>query len=61
MDTTWVDVVIKVISSLGFPIFVAIWLLIRDWKQTSKFTESLDSLKDVIQKLCNSLDNNKQP
>ena len=61
MDTTWVDVIIKIISSLGFPIFVAIWLLIRDWKQTSKLTESLDSLKVVIQKLCDSLDNNKQP
>ena len=61
METTWVDVVIKIISSLGFPIFVAIWLLIRDWKQTSKLTESLDSLKTVIQKLCDSLDNNKQP
>ncbi len=52
MDPASVDLVIKVISSLGFPIFVAIWLLVRTDKLLSENTKVLQDLKAVIEKLC---------
>ena len=58
MDTTWVDVTIRFISTLGFPIAVASWLLIRDWKLTTKFIETMEGLKDAVEDLCQKLDSN---
>ena len=58
MDTTWVDIVIRFISTLGFPIVVAVWLLWRDWKLTTKFIETLETLKDAVEDLCQKLDSN---
>ena len=59
MDTTWVDIVIKIISTLGFPIAVATWLLIRDYKVTVKIIESLDSLKEAVEELGEQIKNQK--
>lgn len=52
MDQTFIDLVIKAVSSLGFPIFVAIWLLVRTDKLLSENTKVLQDLKTVIEKLC---------
>ena len=51
MDQAVVDLVIKVISTLGFPIFVAVWLLIRTDNLIKTLTVAVESLKDEIGKL----------
>ena len=51
MDQAIVDLVIKVISTLGFPIFVAVWLLIRTDSLIKTLTVAVESLKDEIGKL----------
>jgi len=58
MDTNWVDITIQFISTLGFPIAVATWLLIRDWKLTTKFIETMEGLKDAVEDLCQKIDSN---
>ena len=45
MEQSIIDTIIKVIQQLGFPIFVAVWLLIR----TDKI---MRELKSVIEKQC---------
>jgi len=58
MDTGWVDIMIKFISTLGFPIVVAVWLLWRDYKLTTKFIETMEGLKDAVEDLCQKIDSN---
>lgn len=41
-------VIQQLISSLGFPIFVAIWLLIKSSKDMEKMTKALISLEKAI-------------
>ena len=36
------------ISNLGFPIFVAIWMLYKSSKDNEKMTETINELKNVI-------------
>ena len=50
MEMSVVDIIIKVISQLGFPIFVAVWLLIR----TDRI---LRDLKDAVNALCDCIKN----
>ena len=41
-------VIQQLISSLGFPIFVAIWLLIKSSQDMEKMTKALISLEKAI-------------
>lgn len=36
------------ISNLGFPIFVAVWMLYRSSKDNEKMTETINELKNAI-------------
>lgn len=51
MEQTVVDQVIRVISTLGFPIFVAVWLLVRTDGLIRTLTLAVESLKDEIVKV----------
>lgn len=44
-----VEVVTQVIQNLGFPIFVAIWLLLKTSKENREMKEVLTQLKNVIE------------
>lgn len=50
MDPATFDLITKLISSLGFPIFVAVWLLIRTDGLLKELKTTMESLKDVIEK-----------
>lgn len=39
------------ISSVGFPIFVAVWMLYKTSKDSEKMTESIAELKNAITEL----------
>lgn len=51
MDATLVDLITKLVSSLGFPIFVAVWLLLRTDKFLDKNTGAIDKLTTAIDRL----------
>lgn len=42
------DVIVNLISNLGFPIAISLYLLIRMEKKLDKLTESIDNLSNVI-------------
>lgn len=42
------SVVSQFISSLGFPIFVAVWLLYRSHKDNAVIKEAIDKLENAI-------------
>lgn len=46
-----VQVVQGFISSLGFPIFVAVWMLYKTSRDSDKMSESLQELKNAITEL----------
>lgn len=46
-----VQVVQGFISSVGFPIFVAVWMLYKSSKDSEKMSESLNELKNAITEL----------
>lgn len=48
IETTFVDLIIKLISTLGFPIFVAVWLLVRTDSLLKELKKSIDTLNDTI-------------
>jgi len=56
MDQTIVDLVIKLISTVGFPIFVAVWLLWRSDRKEERTQEILQEIKLAIQELKNTLE-----
>lgn len=39
------------ISTIGFPIFVAVWMLYKSSKDSEKMSESLNELKNAITEL----------
>lgn len=41
----------NLISSVGFPIFVAVWMLYKTSKDSEKMTESIAELKNAITEL----------
>jgi len=43
-----INVITNLISSIGFPIFVAVWLLLRSDKREQETQEILTDLKAVI-------------
>ena len=40
--------VAQFISNLGFPIFVAVWMLYKSSKDNEKMTETINELKNAI-------------
>ena len=40
--------IMQFISSLGFPIFVAVWMLYKSSKDNEKMTETINDLKNAI-------------
>lgn len=41
------------ISTLGFPIFVAVWMLYKSSRDNEKMTETINELKNAINLLTN--------
>lgn len=56
MDT---QVVQGFISSVGFPIFVAVWMLYKSSKDSDKMSESLQELKNAITELTTLMQSKK--
>ncbi len=56
MDATIIDVTTQFISTIGFPIFVAIWLLFRDAKEKERMATALDKLSEAILVLHTKID-----
>ncbi len=49
MDPTQaVDLGTRVISNLGFPIFVAVWMLVRTDKMIRDLSSAINRLSDVL-------------
>lgn len=40
--------IVTFISNLGFPIFVAVWMLYKSSKDNEKMTETINELKNAI-------------
>lgn len=40
--------IMQFISTLGFPIFVAVWMLYKSSKDNEKMTETINELKNAI-------------
>lgn len=49
MDPATVTLVTDVISKVGFPIFVAVWMLIYMNKTLKELTESINKLATLIE------------
>jgi hypothetical protein len=47
-----ISTVSSLISSVGFPMFVAIYMLFKNTEDTKKTNEVLTELKVAIEKLC---------
>ena len=43
--------IFNVINLIGFPIFVAVWMLIKDQDEKKQTREALNNLTDAIKKL----------
>lgn len=43
--------ILTIINSVGFPIFVAIWMLVKDSQEKKQTRETLERLTIAIQKL----------
>lgn len=43
------------ISQIGFPIFVAVWMLYKTSKDSEKMNESINELKNAISVLTNEI------
>ena len=52
----WVESIIHFISILGFPIFVAVWLMYRDWKLITGLLSVLNDLNHALDRLTIMLD-----
>lgn len=50
MDMTEVKTVTAIIGNLGFPIFVAVWLLVRTDRHTRELTRAIRDLTHVVQR-----------
>lgn len=44
----WVDLITRFISNLGFPIFVAVYLLVYHKRALEDLTEAIDKLNDTL-------------
>ena len=52
----WLEWVEHFIATVGFPIFVAGFLLWRDWKVGKQTNELLTELTQAVNKLCTRVD-----
>ena len=52
-----IQMVNNLISSVGFPIFVAVWMLYKTSQDSKETRDTLNDLKVVIQSLADRLDN----
>lgn len=43
-----VDIITKLISNLGFPIFVAVYMMIKSSKETEALTDAINTLSSKI-------------
>ncbi len=50
-DSTLIDLATRFISQLGFPIFVAVWLLVRTDKLLSSLNVTLQMVQSTMQAL----------
>ena len=50
MDTETVDLAIKLVGNLGFPIFVAVWLLMRSDRLLRELHDAIVELTNLIRK-----------
>ena len=41
----------SIISTVGFPIFVAVWMLYKSSKDSEKMSETIDDLRNAITEL----------
>lgn len=48
--------IIQVIRDLGFPIFVAVWMLVQDRTEKKQTRDAIEKLTIVIEKLTANLD-----
>lgn len=56
MDKSLVDITTQLIGSLGFPIFVSIWMLFKDATDKKELTKALTNLDATMQKVCDRID-----
>ena len=45
------DGIQTIISTVGFPIFVAVWMLYKSSKDSEKMSETIDDLRNAITEL----------
>lgn len=48
MTSETVELATQFVSQLGFPIFVAVWLLVRSDKRTKELTTAIRELTHVV-------------
>jgi hypothetical protein len=51
MDTSQTSAWASLIAQVGFPIFVAVWLLVRSDKIIADLTEAIRDLKSCVESL----------
>lgn len=49
------DEIIKFINTVGFPIFVAVWMLYKTSKDNEKMEDTINELKNAINLLASEL------
>jgi hypothetical protein len=50
-----VDQILTAIANVGFPVFVAVYLLVFVTKAIKANTSAVNSLKEIVAKLCDKL------
>jgi len=50
------EVLIPLLESFGFPVFVVVWLLIKNSKDNERMVETLNELKLVINTLIHKME-----
>lgn len=50
MDSQWVDIIVRVISQLGFPIFVAVWMILKTDRLLMEVRDVLTRLLEAIER-----------
>jgi hypothetical protein len=52
-----VDIITKLISNLGFPIFVAVYMMIKSSKETEALTDAINTLSNKIDNVLAGVNN----
>lgn len=56
-----IDIVTKLIGNLGFPIFVAVFMMLKNSKDTQALTDAINTLANKIDVLMNEAGTEKSP